>query len=163
MCAPSPSPAPTPRYACAFLLHNVPLGPAQAAHVSQLHMQGGAGFPFMGMGMRGVSWLQFNKEALEQQLPEQHGIQYKWMGKELGGLRKRDKSSEANAGGPLHASPCARQGHACSANGLIRPCGATMAAAPSRGASCHQVSEHCMTRMNMEKGPPANALKMLQG
>lgn len=45
--------------------------------------------------------MQFNKEAIEQQLPE-HGIQYLWLGKELGGLRKRDKSSEANAGDKLN-------------------------------------------------------------
>lgn len=49
--------------------------------------------------------LQFNKEALEQQLPEEHGIQYKWMGQELGGLRKRDKSSEVNAGDTNHMHP----------------------------------------------------------
>jgi hypothetical protein len=42
--------------------------------------------------------VQFNRDALEQQLAAEHGIQYKWMGKELGGLRSRDKSSEANAG-----------------------------------------------------------------
>lgn len=43
---------------------------------------------------------QFNKEALEQQLEQQHGISYVWMGEELGGLRKRDKDSDINAGGP---------------------------------------------------------------
>jgi hypothetical protein len=41
---------------------------------------------------------QFNKEALQEALPQQHGIQYVWMGKECGGLRKRDKHSELNAG-----------------------------------------------------------------
>ena len=41
---------------------------------------------------------QFNKDTLEDELPSQHGLQYVWMGKELGGLRKRDKSSELNAG-----------------------------------------------------------------
>lgn len=46
-----------------------------------------------------LSCAQFNREALEGQLAAEHGIQYKWMGKELGGLRSRDKSSEANAGG----------------------------------------------------------------
>lgn len=49
---------------------------------------------------------QFNKDALEKQLPAEHGIQYKWMGKELGGLRKRDKDSEANAGTHRHFNRC---------------------------------------------------------
>lgn len=42
--------------------------------------------------------MQFNRDALEHELPEDHNISYRWMGKELGGLRKRDKASEANAG-----------------------------------------------------------------
>jgi len=45
--------------------------------------------------------MQFNREALEHQLPEDHDIAYRWMGKELGGLRSRDKTSEANAGEDL--------------------------------------------------------------
>lgn len=62
-----------------------------------------------GMRMHLLSLPQFNREALEQQLPAEHGIQYKWMGKELGGLRKRDKASEANAGAPW---PCHSYAHA---------------------------------------------------
>lgn len=41
---------------------------------------------------------QFNKDALPGVLASQHGIEYLWMGKELGGLRSRDKSSDMNAG-----------------------------------------------------------------
>lgn len=41
---------------------------------------------------------QFNKEALEAGLPRQHGIQYTWMGRELGGLRKRNKALVCNNG-----------------------------------------------------------------
>jgi hypothetical protein len=51
-----------------------------------------------------TQWPQFNKEALEKQLLAEHGIQYKWMGKELGGLRKRDKDSNANAGEAMWCS-----------------------------------------------------------
>jgi uncharacterized protein (DUF488 family) len=40
---------------------------------------------------------QFNKERLAEQLPGL-GLQYMWLGKELGGLRQRNKSSELNAG-----------------------------------------------------------------
>lgn len=42
--------------------------------------------------------LQFNKDALSQQLPAEFGIRYEWLGKELGGLRSRNKSSELNSG-----------------------------------------------------------------
>ncbi|GAB4816324.1 hypothetical protein N2152v2_003370 [Parachlorella kessleri] len=41
---------------------------------------------------------QFNTEALAQQLPAVHGLAYCWLGRELGGLRKADKSSQLNAG-----------------------------------------------------------------
>jgi hypothetical protein len=40
---------------------------------------------------------QFNKEHLAEQLPGL-GLRYMWLGKELGGLRKRNKASELNAG-----------------------------------------------------------------
>lgn len=40
---------------------------------------------------------QHNREALAAELPR-HGISYLYLGKELGGLRKADKSSELNAG-----------------------------------------------------------------
>ncbi|KAF6252225.1 hypothetical protein COO60DRAFT_545755 [Scenedesmus sp. NREL 46B-D3] len=40
---------------------------------------------------------QFNKEQLLEQLPGL-GLQYMWLGKELGGHRKRNKASELNAG-----------------------------------------------------------------
>jgi uncharacterized protein (DUF488 family) len=40
---------------------------------------------------------QFNREHLAEQLPGL-GLQYMWLGKELGGLRKRNKASELNAG-----------------------------------------------------------------
>ncbi len=32
---------------------------------------------------------QFNKDTLSLELPSQHGIGYRWLGKELGGLRSR--------------------------------------------------------------------------
>ncbi len=42
---------------------------------------------------------QHNKDKLEKVLPRKAGIAYHWLGKELGGLRKRDKSlGELNAG-----------------------------------------------------------------
>jgi hypothetical protein len=40
---------------------------------------------------------QFNREHLAEQLPGL-GLRYMWLGKELGGLRKRNKASELNAG-----------------------------------------------------------------
>ena len=39
---------------------------------------------------------QFNKDTMCTTLPKAHGCQYEWLGKELGGLRKRDRSLEAN-------------------------------------------------------------------
>jgi Protein of unknown function, DUF488 len=42
---------------------------------------------------------QHNKDKLKKSLPDETGIAYRWLGKELGGLRKRDKSlGELNAG-----------------------------------------------------------------
>lgn len=41
---------------------------------------------------------QFDREALSVQLQQHHGCQYEWMGKELGGLRKRIKSLSCNDG-----------------------------------------------------------------
>jgi uncharacterized protein (DUF488 family) len=41
---------------------------------------------------------QFNKDHLSEVLPSQLGLRYLWLGKELGGLRKAVKGSEANAG-----------------------------------------------------------------
>lgn len=41
---------------------------------------------------------QFNKDTLSEVLPQQHGIKYVWMGKELGGLRKRNKDMHCNDG-----------------------------------------------------------------
>ncbi|WIA42237.1 hypothetical protein OEZ86_008254 [Tetradesmus obliquus] len=40
---------------------------------------------------------QFNRERLAEQLPGL-GLQYMWLGQQLGGLRKRDRASELNAG-----------------------------------------------------------------
>eukprot|EP00879_Flechtneria_rotunda_P008771 GHRR01009186.1.p1 GENE.GHRR01009186.1~~GHRR01009186.1.p1 ORF type:complete len:144 (+),score=41.31 GHRR01009186.1:739-1170(+) len=40
---------------------------------------------------------QFNTDSLAGEL-QQHGIQYKWLGPQLGGLRRRNKDSELNAG-----------------------------------------------------------------
>lgn len=41
---------------------------------------------------------QHNREALSVELPAQYGLAYQWLGRELGGLRSRDKASELNAG-----------------------------------------------------------------
>lgn len=41
---------------------------------------------------------QFNKDSLSQDLPTNHDVKYIWMGAELGGLRKMDKTSVLNAG-----------------------------------------------------------------
>lgn len=41
---------------------------------------------------------QFNMDMLVEQLPAEYHVQYLWLGKELGGLRKRNKASDLNAG-----------------------------------------------------------------
>ena len=41
---------------------------------------------------------QFNRDTLSAELPQRHGCHYEWMGKELGGLRKRNKSLHVNDG-----------------------------------------------------------------
>lgn len=41
---------------------------------------------------------QFNKEELEAELERRHGIAYAWLGRELGGLRKRNKALDCNDG-----------------------------------------------------------------
>lgn len=41
---------------------------------------------------------QFNKDTLSEDLPQQHGIKYIWLGKELGGLRRRNKELHVNDG-----------------------------------------------------------------
>lgn len=41
---------------------------------------------------------QFDREALTSQLQQHHGCQYVWLGKELGGLRKRNKGLTCNDG-----------------------------------------------------------------
>ncbi|EFN53409.1 hypothetical protein CHLNCDRAFT_13097, partial [Chlorella variabilis] len=40
----------------------------------------------------------FNRESMGGELPRLHGCQYEWMGRELGGLRKRNKALAANDG-----------------------------------------------------------------
>lgn len=48
---------------------------------------------------------QFNKGALQEQLPRDHGLQYEWLGKELGGARGR-KRTRAREGGAKAARSC---------------------------------------------------------
>eukprot|EP00878_Enallax_costatus_P042529 GHUV01049918.1.p1 GENE.GHUV01049918.1~~GHUV01049918.1.p1 ORF type:complete len:102 (+),score=1.50 GHUV01049918.1:58-363(+) len=54
---------------------------------------------------------QFNKDELTEVLPQQYGINYVWMGKELGGLRKRNKELHVNEGWEnlSFRGPCSRR------------------------------------------------------
>lgn len=41
---------------------------------------------------------QFNSDSLAAELPSRHRTAYTWLGRELGGLRKRNKALDCNAG-----------------------------------------------------------------